>query len=438
MLGKKFQGIVLVLVIGIGVVYQTKWFRSYMASNLNNYPTQPAALDADVPTRTTNPMASSYEASRVKQKQQYPVIDIISVGSLQRPQYHAAQRATFGGHPSVRRFFAITERDDFDPDCNDRLQWRDVQNISGFCGGLRRDIQHKHRLLYELKVKFAKPQWLERTKADPAAWLCAQKRPMAGFWKALNSYRNGTTISEEELPDFLVVMDDDTYYNMEQVADGLVSLRKEQYEQFQDDSMVLAGCTIRSRLKHFKWSFPFGGWGTIFSKSALETLLEPLHCGNATNDSDAFQGSENSNSLSARFCPKLQKDRIGEYQVYEDGMSLASVMHAYVRKEPYADHARWDLGFCLHSDWIWGYMVNYYNVSVALGRRSKDLIVDRLGAYNGSEINPPYSDALLKLRRQCDFDSDQNCTEEAHMCHYITPQHMQHLSSFQQQEQVGG
>lgn len=426
MLGRKYRGIVLVVAIGIGVSYQTKWFRNYRASNLNNYLTsQLPALDADVPAHKTTQMTTSMSSFT---QQQFPVIDIISVGSLQRPQYHAAQKATFGQHPSVRHFFAITERDDFDPDCNDRLQWRDVQNISGFCGGLRKDIQHKHRLLYELKVKFAKPQWLERTKADPVAWLCAQKRPMAGFWKALNFYTNGTALNREaSLPDFLVVMDDDTYYNMEEVAGELVSLQEEQFERYQDDSMVLAGCAIRSRLKHFKWSFPFGGWGTIFSKIALKTLWEPLHCGNATN---AFQSEV---SLSALFCPKLHKDRIGEYQVYEDGMSLAAVMHAYVSKEPYADHASWDLGFCLHSDWVWGYMVNYYNVSVALGRRSKDLVVDRLGAYNGSEINPPYSDALLKLRRQCDFDSDQNCTAAAHMCHYITPQHMQQLASFPNQ-----
>ena len=80
-------------------------------------------------------------------------------------------------------------------------------------------------------------------------------------------------------------------------------------------------------------------------------------------------------------------------------------------------------------------MINYYNISVAMGRRSKELVVDRLGGYLGSEINPPYSDNLLKLRRQCDYDSDQNCTKEAHMCHYITPEQMQYLYSQQQQQQ---
>ena len=79
-------------------------------------------------------------------------------------------------------------------------------------------------------------------------------------------------------------------------------------------------------------------------------------------------------------------------------------------------------------------MVNYYNISIALGRRSKDVMVDRLGAYNGSEMNPAYSEGVLKLRRQCDFDSDQNCTKDAHMCHYVTPQHMKYLWSLQTQQ----
>ena len=74
-------------------------------------------------------------------------------------------------------------------------------------------------------------------------------------------------------------------------------------------------------------------------------------------------------------------------------------------------------------------MVNYYNISVALGRRSNDFVADRIGAYQGSEINPSYYVAVQKLRRQCDYDSDQNCTKDAHMCHYITPQHMEYLSS---------
>jgi len=193
--------------------------------------------------------------------------------------------------------------------------------------------------------------------------------------------------------------------------------------------------------------------------------MEPLHCtGKNTNNNN----NDNSSSASAIFCPKLAKDRIGEYQVYRDGMSLADVMYAYVMKEPYVDQVNWSLGFCLHSDWVWGCktsccickkivfqwkferpghslsawffwsltfrmilhtklnqtdLVNYYNISTALGRRRHDVPVDRLGAYNGSEISP-FTD---QYRRQCDFDSNEHCPVDAHMCHYVTPDHMRHL-----------
>lgn len=76
-------------------------------------------------------------------------------------------------------------------------------------------------------------------------------------------------------------------------------------------------------------------------------------------------------------------------------------------------------------------MTNYYNISLALGRRAKDTKVDRLAAYKGSEINPAYSEAVLQLRGQCDNDNDQNCTNDSDLCHYITPEHMKNLWSEQ-------
>jgi hypothetical protein len=286
---------------------------------------------------------------------QHPVVDIISIGSLTRVEYQKAQQETFGRHPSVRHFFSITEMDDVDKECTARLTWRDVQAISGFCGGLRKEIKNQHRLLYDLKVKFAKPEWLQRTKTDPMAWICAQKRPMAGLWKALKVYEAHPS---QELPEFLILMDDDTYYNMEGVSQGLISLQKEVLFNHEEDSVVLAGCVIRGRLKRFKWTFPFGGWGTIFSRGALEALLQPMHCSASTNasrtESTSIYARKSTQSASAIFCPGLMKDRLGEYQVYRPGMSLVDVMYAYVMQEPYLDHANWTLGFCLHSDWIWG------------------------------------------------------------------------------------
>ena len=326
---KRLVVLVTVLLVFIALVYDTRFFSSHHPSPTGASTFEDHQEPVNIPTQNNTT----------------PIIDVISIGSLQRPHYQQAQQQTFGKHSSIRHFVSVTERDDFDPDCSSQLTWRDVQNISGFCGGLRQDIQHRHRLLYELKVKFAKPQWLERTKSNPAAWLCAQKRPMAGFYSVVSKYSGS-----HGLPDFLILIDDDTYYSMDQVVPHLVQWQQQvQLQQNDNDDednsgMVVAGCVIRSRLHHFKWTFPFGGWGTIFNRGALEALLKPLYC-NSTNDTSSW---------SARICPKLQKDRIGEYQVYQEGMSLADIMYTYVRREPYANHASWSLGFCLHSDWVWG------------------------------------------------------------------------------------
>jgi hypothetical protein len=418
---RKFLPLCILLSVIAGLIKNLRWLGTYSLLPLSFSYGQIETPSVVPETIRKAPNATSRYHNR------QPVIDIISIGTVERPQYLDTQEATFGRHPAVRNFFRITEKDDVDQgdkDCNSHLSWIDVLNISGFCGGRRSQVKTKHPFLYELRIKFANPKWLGYKK-NPVAWLCAQKRPMAGFRKAVDHYNNLKVPQQQQqqLPDYLIIMDDDTYYNMEQVTQYLTSFHKQQYELYGDDRIAMAGCVIRGRIKRFKWTFPFGGWGTIFSRGALESILYPLSCNQSINNK--------ADSFSLNICPKLQKNRIGEYELYRDGMSLFDVMYQYVMREPYVDQAHWSLGFCLHSDWVWGYMSNYYNISVALGRRRKDLSTDRLGPYMGSEINPAYSATVLQLRGQCDNDSDENCTKDAHICHYVTPQHMESLWSQQ-------
>jgi hypothetical protein len=86
----------------------------------------------------------------------------------------------------------------------------------------------------------------------------------------------------------------------------------------------LAGCVIN--LKHFKWTFPFGGCGTILSRSLLEALMQLMHCSASTNASltevPDMNTSKSSQSASAIFCPRLMKDWLEEYHGYRPGMAL--------------------------------------------------------------------------------------------------------------------
>ena len=47
------------------------------------------------------------------------------------------------------------------------------------------------------------------------AWICAQKRPLTAFWQVMKDYDYDT------FPDYLVIMDDDTWLNMERFVSYL-------------------------------------------------------------------------------------------------------------------------------------------------------------------------------------------------------------------------
>jgi hypothetical protein len=86
------------------------------------------------------------------------VIDIITVGSMTRPQYQEAQRQTFGSHPSVRHFFRLNEFNDTEIDCHQNLTTEQVHAIRYRCSKDRKiynTLQYFNRL-------FASPQYLEK------------------------------------------------------------------------------------------------------------------------------------------------------------------------------------------------------------------------------------------------------------------------------------
>jgi len=306
------------------------------------------------------------ERVSVAPKKQNPTIDIVSIGSKTKYEFQRAQHATFGSHPFVRFFFNITEDDDVEQDCSTRLQWTDALQISDFCRGRRKDIKEKYNLLHNIKGWFQIPHKLRRRadKKGVAGWLCAQKRPMAGLWKAVQKYRETSQDGQLNLPDYLMIMDDDTYYNMNSVVEGLREHeQQEQLSVYELKPFVVAGCIIRFPPRPWQWSIPYGGWGTIFSKGALQAMLQPLNCSatvalrNATTTTTAGSlyrsPDKKTEYYSSILCPSIQNDLLGERKLFQDGMSLTDLMYRYVMHEPYTNYANWDVGFCLHSDWVW-------------------------------------------------------------------------------------
>ena len=107
-------------------------------------------------------------------------IDIISIGTIRRPEWQHAQQNTFVLHSSVRNFQRINELNDTDRDCSTRLTQQQFNRILQFC--TRRDEQQS---------RIATLFGTERMDFNPknaTGWLCAQKRPIDGLYKTLQPY----------------------------------------------------------------------------------------------------------------------------------------------------------------------------------------------------------------------------------------------------------
>ena len=319
-------------------------------------------------------------------------VDILSVASINQIDLLNAQHRSFS-HKSVRNFFNVTEVDDADPDCHTKLTMDNVKAISDFCR--RRKGLKLSGVFRYLRGLYARIPWLEQ-KANPVGWMCAQQRPYSGLMKVNRHYRQ----SSEELPDYFIIMDDDTYYNME--------LFQQNFKQLDSsEPFVIAGCLIRHPIHMVNFTFPFGGFGTIISKGAMQNLLQPIYCKSGASDLK---------------CDRLEENLVGEQQYFVDGMNLVELMHRYVNAERYRNVDNWTTGFCMHSDWVSGFFFNYYYVSrhtneakFAAVPQSRMTSYTANGRYEKSEI---YS----KGTGFCNSErtSTKECAKDVDICHRAT------------------
>jgi len=298
-------------------------------------------------------------------------IDVLVVGSKTKTKAARTQFETWASHPSIRHFVLATEYDDPDPNCSSSsTQKKDVERIVSTCrpGKLRNKFWEKHNAVSKLTTfwkssQFARLKWLEG-KPNPAGWLCAQKRFVSSFTKLVQLYD-----TKDALPDYLIIVDDDTYINLEHITEYLLkSPQRQAQEGISDDEryvplpttpVVFAGCRIRSPANNIKQTMPFGGFGTFFSKGSLTRWMEPIRCGSSSTEFEQ--------AICQKYLPsssstehKSEQDTypfhvtIGEGQFFQSGDSLNQVFHRYIHEMEY---------FCLHSDWFFGYIANFLNIS---------------------------------------------------------------------------
>jgi hypothetical protein len=248
-----------------------------------------------------------------------------------------------------------------------------------------------------------------------------------------------TTGSFMSIPTYLVVVDDDTYLNMPNVIQTL----SQEYPAWDDAAHVVAGCMVRERIQEVNFTFPFGGWSTIFSARAIQNFIRPIYCNSSNNhvlsDFPEEIGEEHDNEFVTAACLRLSQNLIGEAALFQNGMSAADLMNAYVTHYPYLEIDQWrnrsganatkGVGYCLHSDWLVGYFVNYYNIASRHHEDNKpDYPHNLLQGYRGSTMYTGKKTEQVKSQyKECNHDSNEKCTSSAHICHYVTPDHMRTL-----------
>lgn len=412
---------------------------------------------ASVEMKTNHPDTSIKPDNNLKW-----TVDILSIGSKTRPGHQQAQLETFASHPYVRHSMFVNELNDTEADCHTKLTANDVHAIRYRCS------RHstKYKVLQQLfRGLFASPQYLER-KGNVVGWLCAQKRPIDGLQLLYQRhyYSSEHTLDPSSLPDYLLLIDDDTYVNVPSVVDWLMEAYGDGGRE-SSSARIVAGCL--TRIRWYNFSFPYGGWGTFLSRETLRRLATPLVCNHTSkvsSDDNTVEGFQE------HACRRLKENGVGEQEFWKPNQSLLNVMTQYTFDQPYSAYntSVWDgkPGFCFHSDTLLAYFGNYYHTSehvstsdqglghpryeIALAKRRKHkkqhpetrdsyldkkygystfhFDEDRLVGYQGSiRFAGNQEKGARKQKRECLHTNDTNCPEDAHLCHYVTPPRMKEL-----------
>lgn len=355
--------------------------------------------------------------SKNTKKENDLVVDIIVIGSHTRLEYMDGQERTIGAHPAVRHFVRYTEVNDTEQDCSTYLTRSDIEKIVKKCK--RKQWNRKqHDLQYwnALRKHFFRMDQLDK-KSDPVGWVCAQKRPIDALYHVLTSYDSSKA---DKFPDYLMLMDDDTWVNLPAVLQELAA------NFAPTEAHAVTGCMIRAPVPKLRrnLTFAWGGFSNIFTRPVLERFTTPIHCDNRPpihnnhkNMSSTITGKDDFNT---QVCARLQQNQMGERDLFQNGMTVNDLMYKYTFDQPYLNVSTWNsVGFCFHSDWIPSSFVNYYFLANSV--RPNDLLTDRTA---------PYRDSIRyrgEQSRECKNVGDQSCHDDNHFCHNISPGHMARL-----------
>ncbi len=403
-------------------------------------------------------------------------IDILSTGSTTRLNYLHSQVKSWASHVGVRNFWGVTERNDVHPNCTQDL----ISKAEDF---VNRPLQITNEHF----------KWCKRTMANPTTdsnlmslfrtfygagtrrkgpgWLCAQVRFGQALGKVgaeyrrriqkrLNEiYRNENDEGEEEqsqspririrnfndllryhgefLPDYLLLVDDDTYVNLD-LFQKLVKNATAHAETGSNDyvsglhhdvnkPLVYAGCLGELKTSAANFSAYTGGYGVILSRGTVARMIQPIFCEewkkreyehehNSTARTRSTQSQlSDVEHLNMRVCERIEENMLGEKERFVDGMTITDLSFE-LSKSPD--------DFCLNSDWLQSYLMGYYFLSDHMSPKIAN-------SHDEGKRIIPFLHSEQTFRGSngiCQNNSPSNCDESKIICHYQTPDHMESLT----------
>jgi hypothetical protein len=299
-------------------------------------------------------------------------IDVVSLGSKTRLNYLQGQIQTWASHASVRNFFGFTEDDDFSNCSSTSLD--ELESYVETCGAMSRNDD---RIAKFFTTYFGLSEG--NTRSSDIGWVCAQRRLGRAFGWLHSVYHD----SKQSIPDYLWIVDDDTFID----SAALMT-----YLQSSNGSNVMrAGCLFEKNDDSIPYSIPYGGFGVFLDKAAIKQLSSPIYCDAGVDDDSAV-------------CSRIRDNLIGENDVFRDGMTLFELFYVFSATK----------FFCMHSDWLSGYILDFY-----LGGASGDSLQGLL-SYPSCGNRTAVSGHV------------RHCTRDSNTCHNQAPQDMEYfaLSSY--------
>jgi hypothetical protein len=337
------------------------------------------------------------------------VVDIVSIGSESRRSYFDAQQDTWARHPAVRHFFRITERQDKDPLCEQHLNMSVMRRQVDAC------VQ-KFRTPRLSKYRMLPFKWI-KNKPNPLGWYCATTRPGSGMGVAESYYHE----NNESLPDYLMLVDDDTYYNIDSVLKEVTRMTTSSLT-----STIWAGCLhLMERFQRVRFT-PHGGSGTVFSRGVLQRLFRPLDC-------TSGQLITSNGSFISTACNAIKFGQLGEKQLFHQGMSLNQLLVAKYN----------DLPSCFFADVLMGFFVEhfgladqFFNISLSENVMVQSPFIPLFGSISIMAKGKKQKNSLMKLGKfECHTD-EEGCQDGKPICHHMTPEMMRNVTAQARQRKL--